>query len=295
MRGEPEVWELPRLRWDFAIFPQSHRNMRGDGSTAAVGLADKPSGDETDVEKQGGAVVSRESDGEAAMDGLATGVNQATPLTVVVSGGGSCVPPEPAVKDSKVLECVVEEPPLVGSPKKGYFSRSGSSHEQCRVCQEEKEEDLIDLGCRCRGGIAKAHRSCIEAWFRTRGSNKCEICQQAAANVSPPESHSTTSFWVWRIDPNHRGSGVAEQRRRGCFSPLWVAFSILIGGLFLDVLISVTLGISALPVNIIIGVIVVLGLGTALRLALEFCHEWSMRRVVQRVETDVNIGYHPGL
>lgn len=39
-------------------------------------------------------------------------------------------------------------------------------------------------------------------------------------------------------------------------SPLWVAFSILIGGLLLDVLISATLGISAVPVNIIIGMFV---------------------------------------
>ncbi|XP_048132599.1 uncharacterized protein LOC115747948 isoform X2 [Rhodamnia argentea] len=270
--------------------------MHGDGSTAAVGLADKPSEDETDVEKQGEVVVLvRESGGAAAMDSLSTGMNQTTPVTIVVSGGDSYVAPEPAAKDSKALECVVEELPSVGFPKKGYLSRSGSSHEQCRVCQEEKEEDLIDLGCQCRGGIAKAHRSCIEAWFHTRGSNKCEICQQAAANVPPPESHSTPSFWIWRIDPSYGGSGVPEQHGRACFSPLWVAFSILVGGLFLDVLISVTLGVSALPVNIIIGVIVVLGLGTALRLALEFCHEWGMRRAVQRVEANENIRYHPSL
>ncbi|XP_031274711.1 uncharacterized protein LOC116133177 isoform X3 [Pistacia vera] len=165
-----------------------------------------------------------------------------------------------------------DELPLVLSPKKGYLSRSGSSHEQCRVCQQDKEEVLIDLGCKCRGGLAKAHRSCIDTWFRSKGSNKCEICQEVAANVPPPETQPG-----------------------GCFSPLWVAFSILIGGLLLDVLISITLGVSALPVNIIIGVIVVLGLGTALRLALEFCHEWSLRRVVQRVDTNVNLGYHPAL
>uniref|UniRef100_A0A803PMA9 Uncharacterized protein n=1 Tax=Cannabis sativa TaxID=3483 RepID=A0A803PMA9_CANSA len=100
-----------------------------------------------------------------------------------------------------------------------------------------------------------------------------------------------TNYWVWRIDPASR----SQNQDRGCFSPLWVAFSILIGGLMLDVLISITLGVSALPVNIIIGVIVVLGLGTALRLALEFCHEWSMRRVAQRVETNVDHAYHPAL
>lgn len=108
-----------------------------------------------------------------------------------------------------------------------------------------------------------------------------------------------------------------------------MALSILIGGLLLDVLISIVLGVSALPVNIIIGtyfipiwhllylqiqsssvpsfwsalnfkcigtgVIVVLGLGTALRLALEFCHEWSLRRVTQRIDTNVNVGYYPAL
>lgn len=164
------------------------------------------------------------------------------------------------------------------SPKKVCLSRNSSSHEQCRVCQQEKEEALIELGCLCRGGLAKAHRSCIDAWFRTKGSNQCEICQAVAVNVPPPETQPTTNYWVWRIDPSYR----QEQRERGCFSPLWVAFSILIGGLMLDVLISITLGVSALPVNIIIGVIVVLGLGTALRLTLEFCYEWSLRRAVQR-------------
>ncbi|KAJ8768385.1 hypothetical protein K2173_021538 [Erythroxylum novogranatense] len=178
------------------------------------------------------------------------------------------------------------------SPIKGDLSRIPSAHEQCRVCQQEKEEVLIDLGCKCKGGLAKAHRSCIDTWFGTRGSNKCEICQEVAMNVPAPESQrSQTSYLVWRTDPTFR----QRDHERGCFSPLWVAFSILIGGLLLDVLISITLGVSALPVNIIIGVIVVLGLGTALRLALEFCHEWNFRRVAQRVDTNVNLGYHPAL
>ncbi|EMS64332.1 hypothetical protein TRIUR3_34552 [Triticum urartu] len=98
------------------------------------------------------------------------------------------------------------------------------------VCQQKSEEPLVDLGCRCRGDLSKAHRTCIDVWFRTRGSNKCEICQQVAVNIPPPETQAS-----------------------GWFSPLWVAFAILIGGLLLDVLISVSLGVSALPVNIIIG------------------------------------------
>ncbi|CAN1299465.1 hypothetical protein LINPERPRIM_LOCUS24221 [Linum perenne] len=185
--------------------------------------------------------------------------------------------------------------PVPDSPTKPSLSRVSSSHDHCRVCQQDKEEVLIDLGCKCKGGLAKSHRSCIDAWFMTRGSNRCEICQEIAVNVSPPESQPSTNYWVWRLDPTYRPRDRQRCPEQGCSSPLWVAFAILIGGLLLDVLISITLGLSALPVNIIIGVIVVIGLGTALRLALEFCHDWSSRRGVQRVDANVNIVYHPTL
>ncbi|KAK3025165.1 hypothetical protein RJ639_043051 [Escallonia herrerae] len=231
-----------------------------------------------------------------------------TVLTMVVSTGDGVLSPQPVGDFPKTANAALTEVTNVISPKKAHLSRNTSFHEQCSrgaachaggiagVCQEEKEETLINLGCHCRGGLAIAHRSCINTWFLTRGSNRCEICQQVTANVPPPDSQpSQPSYWVWRVGPAFRGSTVGQGRERGCFSPLWVAFAILIGGLLLDVLISITLGISALPVNIIIGVIIVLGLGTALRLALEFCHEWSIRRVMQRGEPDVNLGYHPAL
>ncbi|GLU17635.1 hypothetical protein SLE2022_339950 [Rubroshorea leprosula] len=249
-----------------------------------------PGGDQSggfsgpDIEKQGNSVVSGQGETNQGSSGDSGVEGNPELLTIVVTNEEG--------KLAKDVESSEVELHSVASPKKASLSRTDSSNEQCRVCQQEKEEVLIELGCRCRGGLAKAHRSCIDVWFRTRGSNKCEICQAVAGNVPPPETQTShTNYWVWRIDPNYR----PHDRERGCFSPLWVAFSILIGGLLLDVLISITLGVSALPVNIIIGVIVVLGLGTALRLALEFCHEWSLRRVVQRVETNVNLGYHPAL
>ncbi|KAM7278649.1 hypothetical protein ACFE04_005783 [Oxalis oulophora] len=236
-------------------------------------------------------------------------------IAVIVSSGDT----QPRVEDdvklttqvlvdcsSKSITTTTSSVPMIVD--KAQLSRDASSKEQCRVCQQDKEEDLIDLGCKCRGGLGKAHLSCIAAWFRTKGSNKCEICQDIAANVPAPEYlpivcilnsiHCSwadicvdmkANTWVLRIDPSFQ----PQDHGRGRFSPLWVAFSILIAGLLLDVLISITLGISALPINIVIGVIVVLGLGTALRLALEFCHEWRLRRAVQRVETNVTQGYHP--
>ncbi|XVE58204.1 hypothetical protein DITRI_Ditri04bG0151300 [Diplodiscus trichospermus] len=267
--------------------------MQNEGSNGASPRAADHSGNlpEPDLEKQGNIPVLPQEEKQPGSVGDSACEAHPALLTIVVSKGESHVTQQSIVKLSKDVDSIKEELPRLASPKKGYFSRTSSSHEQCRVCQQEKEEGLIYLGCQCKGGLAKAHRSCIDTWFRTKGSNKCEICQAVAVNVSAPVSEPSTNYWVWRVDP----SFTRHDRERGCFSPLWVAFSILIGGLLLDVLISITLGVSALPVNIIIGVIVVLGLGTALRLALEFCHEWSIRRAVQRVETNATLGYHPAL
>ncbi|XP_078442256.1 uncharacterized protein LOC144711965 isoform X2 [Wolffia australiana] len=149
------------------------------------------------------------------------------------------------------------------SPTKKGFPRSESYSEDCR----------------CRGELAKAHLSCIKMWFHTKGSNKCEICQETAVNVPHPDTQPSANYWIWRIEPVFSGSNVGQtDRERGCLNPLWIAFCILIGGLLLDVLISVSLGVSALPANIIIGVLIMLGLGTALRLSLECCHRRSLQQ-----------------
>lgn len=174
------------------------------------------------------------------------------------------------------------------------LSRSDSDREECRVCQQQIEEALIDLGCGCRGELSKAHKSCIMKWFRIKGSNKCEICQNLAVNVPFPESQPSANYCVWRVESAYGATnGGQVVRARGCITPLWVAFAVLIGGLLLDVLLSILLGVSALPVNIIIGVLIVLGLGTAFRLALECCHEWGTRRHAQGMDVGITTGYHP--
>ncbi|XWS50217.1 hypothetical protein CRYUN_Cryun12cG0069700 [Craigia yunnanensis] len=225
--------------------------MQNEGSNGTSTRAGDHSGNllEPDLEKQGNIPVLPEEERQGSVGDSACQANP-TLLTIVVMKGESHVTPQPQAKLPKDVDSIKEELPHVSSPKKGYFLRTASSHEQCRVCQQEKEEGLIDLGCQCKGGLAKAHRSCIDTWFRTKGSNKCEICQVVAVNVSAPESEPSTNYWIWRVNP----SFTPHDRERGCFSPLWVAFSILIGGLLLDVLISITLGVSALPVNIIIGI-----------------------------------------
>ncbi|KAB2037879.1 hypothetical protein ES319_D03G106300v1 [Gossypium barbadense] len=264
----------------------NNNQMQNGGSNEASRRAGGLSGNlhEPDLEMHGNTPLPQEEIQPGSVGDSACEANP-TSATNVVTKAESHLAQQPIAKLSKDAESTKEDLPHAASPKMGYFSRTTSAHEQCRVCQQEKEEGLIDLGCQCKGGLAKAHQSCIVTWFHTKGSNKCEICQVVAVNVTAPQPERSRNYWVWRINPRL----VALNRERGCFSPLWLALSILIGGLLLDMLISLTLGVSALPVNLVIG------LGTALRLAVEFYHEWSTRRALQRVETNATIGYHTTL
>ncbi|KAG6552349.1 hypothetical protein Mapa_006203 [Marchantia paleacea] len=170
------------------------------------------------------------------------------------------------------------------------FSVESATGDLCRICQQHSDEPVMELGCHCRGELAKAHRSCIEQWFGNKGTNKCEVCQHVATNVPVPSSQPTPHFWVWRVGGGNYNNGGAQRRAGGArFHPLWAALLILIAGLLFDVLISIFLGASALPVNIIIGVLVVLGLGTAARLVLECWHERVIRRNIRRMEEESNL------
>lgn len=272
--------------------------MRNEGLGGIGSLAGR-SMDGSDLEKQenvgGNSAASAEDNGGTNSDRDSLDKGSVAVISVVVSRGDahdqvsvSQVGSDLNRNVLRVAEGHEKEKLDSANLMKISLSRSGSYQEKCRVCHQQSEEALMNLGCQCRGELAKAHLSCIEIWFHTKGSNKCEICQQVAENVPFPEVHPSANYWIWRVDPAvGRSNFVQVERERGCFSPLWVAFSILIGGLLLDVLISISLGVSALPVNIIIGVLVVLGLGTALRLTLECCQEWSSRRA-SRVETTLN-------
>ncbi|KAJ8511852.1 hypothetical protein OPV22_002286 [Ensete ventricosum] len=190
--------------------------------------------------------------------------------------------------------------PGMAASKKGFLSRSGSYQEQCRLDCKQAGIDfgnftLADinhcwLALTLHEGLPCAAYKDMKPSYPCWCSNKCEICQQIAANVPFPESGPSVNNWVWRINTAYI---MGQERERGCFSPFWVAFAILVGGLLLDVLVSVSLGVSALPVNIIIGVLIVLGLGTSFRLALECCQEWGARRNLQLTEVTLNPGYHP--
>ncbi|RWR87730.1 E3 ubiquitin-protein ligase MARCH11-like protein [Cinnamomum micranthum f. kanehirae] len=161
-----------------------------------------------------------------------------------------------------------------------------------RICHQQTEEALMDIGCRCRGELSKTHRSCIDFWFYSRGSNKCEICQQVATNIPAPHSNPSVNYWAGGVQPAvGRLRFIQGEHERGSFRTLWFAFLIVIGGLLLDVLISISLGVSALPLNVIIGILLLLGLGTLVRIALECCRGCISRTV----DANINPGYHPSV
>ncbi|CAA7396661.1 unnamed protein product [Spirodela intermedia] len=59
---------------------------------------------------------------------------------------------------------------------------------ECRICQEEGEENEMETPCACSGTLRFAHRKCIQRWCDKKGNIICELCKQAYApdySVSP--------------------------------------------------------------------------------------------------------------
>lgn len=47
-------------------------------------------------------------------------------------------------------------------------------------------EPLSSCHCRCKGQLARVHRSCLVEWVRYKGSNRCEICGGIFRSVPNP-------------------------------------------------------------------------------------------------------------
>uniref|UniRef100_A0A7I4FVY9 RING-CH-type domain-containing protein n=1 Tax=Physcomitrium patens TaxID=3218 RepID=A0A7I4FVY9_PHYPA len=95
-----------------------------------------------------------------------------------------------------------------------------SAAEYCRICQQHTEEPLIDLGCSCRGEMAKSHKSCIEVWFKNKGTNKCEVCQHVASNIPAPATAPVPHFWVWRLGGTN-AAGQSQTSNGGIRRVFW--------------------------------------------------------------------------
>ncbi|PIN03382.1 Protein involved in mRNA turnover and stability [Handroanthus impetiginosus] len=81
------------------------------------------------------------------------------------------------------------------SNKDGIFSEGCSfsavktkgAVRECRICQEEDEEEDMEAPCACNGTLKFAHRKCIQKWCNKKGDITCEICNQVfSPNYSSP-------------------------------------------------------------------------------------------------------------
>ncbi|XP_055820020.1 uncharacterized protein LOC129888969 [Solanum dulcamara] len=62
---------------------------------------------------------------------------------------------------------------------------------ECRICQEEDEENDMEAPCACNGTLKFAHRKCIQKWCNKKGDITCEICNKVfSPNYTLPPARS---------------------------------------------------------------------------------------------------------
>ncbi|RDX94519.1 hypothetical protein CR513_23087, partial [Mucuna pruriens] len=111
------------------------------------------------------------------------------------------------VSETEDNSCVIDI--MCSSHKKFYENSEGERI--CRICHLTSGQpldetaagtansaisaDLIQLGCACKDELGIAHVHCAEAWFRLKGNRLCEICGEAAKNVSGITSNGFMEEW----------------------------------------------------------------------------------------------------
>ncbi|PON87268.1 Zinc finger, RING-CH-type [Trema orientale] len=98
----------------------------------------------------------------------------------------------------------------------------------CRICHLTSDQspdrrtttttttDLIHLGCGCKNDLGIAHYQCAEAWFKLKGNRMCEICGEAAKNVTGVVDIGFMEDWNERRLYTRSGSS-ASDRTGGCW------------------------------------------------------------------------------
>lgn len=95
---------------------------------------------------------------------------------------------------------------------------------ECRICQEEDDEQSLEAPCACNGTLKFAHRICIQKWCNKKGDITCEICNQVfTPNYSLPPPRPTqdvmavdiSQMWGHHFgfrDPHFLALAAAERR-----------------------------------------------------------------------------------
>ncbi|RDX86470.1 Pentatricopeptide repeat-containing protein DOT4, chloroplastic, partial [Mucuna pruriens] len=131
------------------------------------------------------------------------------------------------VSETDKNSCVIDI--KCSSGKKFYENSEGEKI--CRICHlasgqpldaitvstsnSATSSDLIQLGCACKDELGIAHVHCAEVWFKLKGNRLCEICGEAAKNVSGVTDYGFMEKWNERrfIDDD----GNSSRRFGGCW------------------------------------------------------------------------------
>ncbi|CAN0853528.1 hypothetical protein LINGRAHAP2_LOCUS5652 [Linum grandiflorum] len=87
------------------------------------------------------------------------------------------------------------------------------------VCGSSSSMELIQLGCGCKDELGVAHPHCAEAWFKLKGNRVCEICGEAAKNITGivvDRDRILDALNHVRL-MNEPGGGATENRQGGCW------------------------------------------------------------------------------
>ncbi|KAH6773603.1 hypothetical protein C2S52_003500 [Perilla frutescens var. hirtella] len=90
----------------------------------------------------------------------------------------------------------------------------------CRICHLSAKEsgkstvELMELGCGCKGELGVAHLQCAEAWFRVKGNRLCEICGEAARNMTGVGDNGFMEEWNARRWIDGDNNSTSDGRRR---------------------------------------------------------------------------------
>ncbi|KAF8391211.1 hypothetical protein HHK36_023513 [Tetracentron sinense] len=102
----------------------------------------------------------------------------------------------------------------------GALSSENSDGEKvCRIChlnsdRPSETSDLLQLGCGCKAELGIAHRHCAEAWFKLKGNRFCEICGEAAKNITGIGDNRFMEEWNER---RLASSSTNSESREGCW------------------------------------------------------------------------------
>ncbi|KAL2346681.1 hypothetical protein Fmac_000681 [Flemingia macrophylla] len=111
------------------------------------------------------------------------------------------------VSETDKNSCVID---INCSSRKKFYENS-EGERICRICHLTSGQpldettvgtansatsgDLIQLGCACKDELGIAHLHCAQAWFKLKGNRLCEICGEAAKNVSGVTSNGFMEGW----------------------------------------------------------------------------------------------------